>query len=208
MGGSGSGRQGGAPVRRTTDDALPLDIRLLAKGGALAPGFRPVTWTKGALTWTIGVWGGADGIVLDFRVGGDGGRRVRERVAVERTPCYMGGARPWFRCPGCARRVAILYGRCGPFRCRGCHDLAYPSTRKPAWVRQLRIADQLRAKLGADVVRLGPLPPPPPRMRLATYASLVRQIVDLEMEALAGADRAASAMEQAIRRLSPEHERR
>jgi hypothetical protein len=33
-------------------------------------------------------------------------------VRIVRTPCNLGGLRPWFICPavGCGRRVAILYG--------------------------------------------------------------------------------------------------
>jgi hypothetical protein len=54
-------------------------------------------------------------------------------VGIERTPCHVGGSRPWFICPalGCGRRVAILYGG-GIFACRLCFQLAYASAREEA----------------------------------------------------------------------------
>lgn len=45
---------------------------------------------------------------------------VRFEVPLERTPCHFGGSRPWFRCPACKRRCAIIYG----LTCDGAPSLA------------------------------------------------------------------------------------
>ncbi len=54
-----------------------------------------------------------------------------QRVALTSTPCYFGGVRYWFRCPGadCRRRVAMVYLLPGAtvFLCRTCHGLTYRS---------------------------------------------------------------------------------
>lgn len=116
MGGIGSGRK---RLRPTTEEALALDVRVLARGGTLAPGFPVLAWTKGPRTWQVGARAGDDALVLEYGAGEGGGRRaVREPVPILRTPCRLGGTRPWFACPGCGRRVALLYGHRGAFRCR------------------------------------------------------------------------------------------
>jgi hypothetical protein len=46
------------------------------------------------------------------------GRSVEQRVPLLWTPCTFGGARPWFGCPRCAKRVAIVYFRDGRIRKR------------------------------------------------------------------------------------------
>lgn len=202
MGGVFSTRWNGTRVRATTDGALALDVRWLAKHGRLEPGYGPVAWTRnGRAVAKLGVWAGSDGIVLDYRLGGGGGTRVRERVALERTPCPLGGSRPWFRCPGCGGRVAILYGPHGIFRCRRCHGLAYPSTRQAGWQRQLAKANRLRAKLGGPP-GVGRVPPPPKGMRLRTYARIVREIDALDAAALAAVREDAAAMERTLKRLA------
>ena len=57
-----------------------------------------------------------------------------QRVWLTETPCYFGGLRYWFRCPGpgCGTRVAKLYrpSEAPQFLCRHCHDLTYLSCRR------------------------------------------------------------------------------
>lgn len=43
------------------------------------------------------------------------------------TPCNYGYHRFWFVCPGCTRRVGVLYQRNSVFACRHCHNLSYAS---------------------------------------------------------------------------------
>ena len=56
-----------------------------------------------------------------------GGFEGTDSFNLTSTPCYFGGERFWFLCPGCYRRVRILY--LPPFRtlfrCRDCHNLTY-----------------------------------------------------------------------------------
>jgi hypothetical protein len=52
--------------------------------------------------------------------------RTRERFKLVVVPQHFGGVRWYYVCP-CGRRCGILYLRRGRFRCRTCHDLAYPS---------------------------------------------------------------------------------
>lgn len=54
-------------------------------------------------------------------------RALTEHLELERTPCYFGGKRPWFLCPGCHRRRLVLYFQGETFRCRLCHNLTYAS---------------------------------------------------------------------------------
>jgi hypothetical protein len=61
--------------------------------------------------------------------GSDQSVRLCCRVRVERTGCRYGGTRPWFRCPRCDSRRAVLFGFAsdGRFGCWGCMDLVYAS---------------------------------------------------------------------------------
>ncbi len=198
MGGLGSGRWGWERTRETTEGLLWLDVRYLARRGlfAVKPGHLAtdsVEWSRGGKpsgNITV-VYAGddPDAVILDYSVRADAGKPwvpVRERIGLERTPCRYGGSRPWFRCPGCKRRRAVLYSVGGRFRCRGCHDLAYESTREDVGERARRRADKLRRKLGNTG---GPgwrgVPPKPPRMHWATYQRLVNEILEAEREAMA-----------------------
>jgi hypothetical protein len=131
--GNGCSTRWGMTVTRATVEGLPrLDVRALARGGALAPGTTTtVTWGEGATVGTEVAPEVPDVLVLTYRVsnGSDPLVPVREPVRLVTTPCTLGGARAWVVCPGCGTRCAVLYARGGLFRCRGCHWLAYASTR-------------------------------------------------------------------------------
>jgi hypothetical protein len=141
MGGYGSTRWGRRSTRATTDAVLALDIRLLARHGVFAADHGDVV--RGTISWTvlgeergrIGVaYAGAtpQRITLHYCVHGPGGQtpEVTASIAVGRTACHFGGERVWFICPRCATRRAMLHAVGGVFQCRGCHDLAYASTRE------------------------------------------------------------------------------
>ncbi len=91
-------------------------------------------------------------LVLDYRTKrpGDDWQPVRETVWLDTTPCHYGGSRPWFLCPGCNIRRAVLFSLGGRFRCRGCHDLAYSSAREDDLDRALRRCAELRRMIGGD----------------------------------------------------------
>lgn len=152
MGGRGSGRRPGYAGKDTTEDSMPLDIRRLARAGVLAPG-RSCSWQ-----WTVN-----DRAQASIRIEAEAwqvmlkygyaprdrpAEAIRQVVALETTPCTLGGVRHWFRCPACARRVAVIYGVGRLFACRRCNGLAYASQAEAQDDRALRSADRIRKKLG------------------------------------------------------------
>ena len=183
MGGYDSTRWNGEMVRTPTDPLLCLDVRWLHRLGALAPGAvcRP-QWTRGERP--------AGSIVtirdpqreclhLDYRTQTLGGpwTAVQETIALVWTSCHFGGERPWFGCPGCGSRRAVLFAVGGRFRCRACHRLAYSSTREDAADRSRRRLTVLRTKLGSRYAQpVWTIPPRPTGMHHATYARLVWRI--------------------------------
>ncbi|MGH2604785.1 MAG: hypothetical protein ACRDJ9_36005, partial [Dehalococcoidia bacterium] len=80
---------------------------------------------------------------------------------------------------------AVLYSVGGHFRCRGCHDLAYSSTRESASDRTRRKADKVRKRLGVEGKGrgFGPIPKPP-RMHWRTHRRLVGELLECELEAI------------------------
>jgi hypothetical protein len=105
-----------------------LDIKALARGHYLFP-FCSFEW----------VWRSKDRIqgvtiritmldgILQLLLPTDP-QQIRQDVRLTYSLGSTGGERPWFSCPACQRRVAVLYHAHNlPFRCRQCHGLAYPS---------------------------------------------------------------------------------
>lgn len=156
MGGIGSGRYPriGSRARRPVADrqVLRLDVRELHKGGLL--------WgdVKGSVTWHRGSGDRASigthsltselALQLDY-VFGPNQIPVRETVKLSFTACHFGGDRPWFRCPCCDRRCAILWGR-GRFLCRSCHRVAYPSQNESIGSQAIRRIHEIRAALEVE----------------------------------------------------------
>lgn len=152
MGGMGSGRrcQYG---KDTTEGSRPLDIRKLHRAGFLKPG-RLFGWQ-----WTINDRPVAD---IDFRVevhsvvllyrhrsrGNTEWQDVEQAISLDRTSCAFGGTRPWWLCPSCGRRVAVLYGPGKLYACRHCCKLAYSSQSETISDRAMRRADKIRRRLG------------------------------------------------------------
>lgn len=109
-----------------TSQALRLDVRELKRRDWLQRGaVCNLQWKSGAsIGYTVTDDGGA--IVLRYRFTfSDGRRDIEQRVGIQRTPCNYGGERPWFLCPRCWNRVAIIYLHGWPM-CRKCARLAYP----------------------------------------------------------------------------------
>lgn len=189
MGGFGSTRWDWHRTRQTTDPQLWLDVRLLARRGALAPGAWSTTaWTcRGEPSGDITHRAEADALILDYKVKGPRDadwQPVRERIQLDRTPCHYGGTRPWFLCPGCGRRRAVLFSVGGLFRCRPCHNLAYSSTRETPADRALRRGDTLRRKIGGRP-GLQSWPLKPKGMHWATYSRIMIEINACDHDALA-----------------------
>jgi hypothetical protein len=191
MGGSGSGNRSRHGARNVTTDHYALDIRRCARAGALRPGHASQwQWRRNeTAVAAIDIRAEHDRVILSYRIRREGEDWQDERypVLILRTPCHLGGMRPWFLCParGCGRRVAILYlDRI--FACRHCHQLAYASTREEAHDRAARRADRLRARLGWDLGLLNDPGRKPKWMRWRTFARVVAQHDALAYRAMAG----------------------
>lgn len=73
-------------------------------------------------------------------------------VSLVTTPCSFGGVRYWFGCPGCGRRVGVLYMVPGGtrFYCRHCNNLTYHSRNRSTtelFGHTSRQIDKLRSEI-------------------------------------------------------------
>jgi hypothetical protein len=60
----------------------------------------------------------------------------------------LGGERPWFLCPDCSHRCALLYSVSGShYGCRKCLKLAYGSENETELARQVRRWNAIKARL-------------------------------------------------------------
>lgn len=178
------GRYGG---KRTTINFLRLDIRTLKRDGLLIPGRNSrVYWSRrGADIGEINVLAEACRLVISYQSEDSNGEWEAKEYAVqiERTDCNLGGQRVWFWCPGCGRRVAVLYGR-EVFTCRHCRNLAYASQRETANDRAIRRADGIREKLGWEIGIANPRGDKPKGMHWKTYWRLQDQYNALVQKSL------------------------
>jgi len=72
-------------------------------------------------------------------------------ISLTWTELNYGGKRPWFVCPSCGERVAILYLYSGQFFCRSCHDITYSSRCEGTMDILLRRERKLLEKLGGHL---------------------------------------------------------
>jgi hypothetical protein len=191
MGGPGSGRRWRLGSNSTTDDYRAMDVRYLARNRMLEPGYwRDLYWKRnGKSVASVRLRAGPGRVVLIYRHRSAGENWTDEQcsIRIERTPCSIGGSRPWFICPaaGCGKRVAILYGG-GVFACRHCYRLAYASAREPAFERAARRADRLRERLGWEPGVLNGEGGKPKWMRWRTFGRLTDQYGEFYSRFLAG----------------------
>lgn len=135
-----------------------LDVRALHRAGALVPGWRGgwCWYRRGAKAADINIEVGESSIRLRYTATSHGERKDYDyTVMLTRTGCNYGGARLWFLCPCCGRRVAILYGG-AMFACRRCYRLAYEVQREDDMDRIARRADAIRDRLGWEAGILNP----------------------------------------------------
>lgn len=210
MGGTGSGRRGGGDL---TTDYRRLDVRALQRAGVLRPGY------VGGWAW----WGPNGEKRADIRVEAHPEfvrlrysatpHRAERRdyvyaVHLSWTDCHYGGKRPWFICPVCGRRVAILYGG-AQFVCRHCRELAYPVQRETDTDRIIRRADAIRKRLGWGAGILNPTGWKPKGMHWRTFWRLRSEydrLVTIGLDGLARqlgiVNRRLDATERLLRRVA------
>ena len=180
MGTGGSRYGAGRPGwRRRCELSFPLDIRRLHRKQLLSPGSNfGWHWTQdGELIGNISlaVREGQIQFWYSWTPYESERRRMVYDVALECTPCRFGGSRPWFRCLGCARRCAVLYGFSadGYFACRRCLRLAYMSEAEDTCGRLWRKQRKLEARLGENGER-------PKGMRRRTYEHICEKLAAVE----------------------------
>ena len=154
-----------------------IDIREFARRGMLeSTGSYTWSWNRGGEptgSVDVSVYPQSE-ISLNYTVTLDGqSGHISDRVHLIYRPCNFGGARPWFGCPRCARKVAVLYLRVGRFACRHCQSVAYSSQAENVMARMWRKQYQLEEKLGDYWQR-------PKGMRLRTYERLMDRLAETE----------------------------
>lgn len=170
MGGVGSGPSFRYDVPKRWVERYPhVDIRELRRQGQLQ-GVTPDPGGSLEISWTVG----------EQTVGE---QKVRQSIALAWTACHYGGHRPWLVCPGCGRRVVVVY-RAGPdFRCRRCYGLGYQSQGEGEQDHWFSKAHRIRERLGV-VGSLTLHPPRPKGMHLMTYYRLWYELIEATNRAL------------------------
>ena len=183
MGEYGSGRSG---FKGLTARKLALDIRTLKRKDRLVPG-QTFSWSwkrsDGQDAGNINISTGNDILNLSYRYkyGEDEWKTLEMSIEIDWTRCNFGGKRPWFLCPRCGIRVAILYGG-KYFYCRICHNLAYPSENETQIDRLFRKARKLRERLEATSDMTLPINFKPKGMHWDTFVRLLGESQHIEMQ--------------------------
>jgi hypothetical protein len=191
MGGFGSTRWSWVSTRDTVEGSRSLDVNQLNKAGCLRPDhWGGWQWTRDGerVAW-IELRRNGDLLRLSYRFRQHGGdwQDVEQAAGIIWTPCRLGGARPYFICPGvvngiaCGRRVTKLYGAARYFLCRHCYRLAHASQREDRYDRALRRANNIRTRLGGEPGTASLFPQRPKGMHKRTYQRLQSKILDAEV---------------------------
>lgn len=151
-----------------------IDARRWAREGILQAGRSGGwAWTEphtGKQTASISYLVAADAVALIYSMNG---MPVRQHVPILTTDCNYGGQRHWFGCPGCGKRVAVLYLRNRGFACRKCNRVAYASQSADGLDRTWRKQSKIERRLGGNWQR-------PKGMHQSTHDRLLKVIYDCE----------------------------
>jgi hypothetical protein len=118
-------------AKELVDCYRALDVRKLRPELLVPGGKSVVNFYRGSeRAGSIGLEMRSEQVVLRYHTERRDGtwEEIAQPVSIVFSRCNFGGRRPWFLCPVCKRRVAILYAA-GYFRCRSCLKLAYESQR-------------------------------------------------------------------------------
>jgi hypothetical protein len=171
----GAGRPG---TKAIGEQLQRVDVRLWARRGDLSKlGHFVWTWRRGEeRAGSVSVWvNPLHSVTLEYVLTVNGiQQKVSNSIGLDYVPCRFGGARPWFTCPCCARRVALLYLHRGRFACRHCQRVAYASQSEDELGRMWRKQSRLEASLGDNRTR-------PKGMRHSTFQKLSAAVEDCEL---------------------------
>jgi hypothetical protein len=146
-----------------------------------------VSWHRGnQSTGSILLSSHGDALTLTYRYRVHGGdwQDVTQSVALDWTPCRYGGVRPWFLCPRCSRRVAVLAMDGHWFWCRHCYRLPYTSQQEGRIDRLYRKARKIRDKVGASHNLMEHVWRKPKGMHWRTFERLCTQEREAHLQAL------------------------
>ena len=130
-----------------------------------------------------------------------GQERLQGIAPLTWTACNFGGSRPWFVCPRCQQRAAILYWDeeempSGEPLCRRCLNLGYQSQREGPIERARRRVEKTRRRLAPDGTK-------PKGMHHTTFLNLTSEYQEAleEHEALTKERLARLSWQQTARRV-------
>lgn len=176
----------------TVEDHRRLDIRALHRAKVLQ--------TRHQTSWH---WSRDDRMIASIGLQVESQQRLHLRYQLTRhgqpeqldypvritwTACHLGGQRPWFLCPCCGKRVAILYLK-RIFACRQCLRLNYTSQQSSRYNLACDQSWKLRRALGCQrgVLDLSAeFIPRPKGMHQRTFARKIARLQQLDEQALDG----------------------
>jgi len=163
----------------TLDEVKRLDVRWLHRQGYLDRRPHLVAWSWGEQPdGSVGLALVDGRLVITYcfhRRETETWQDIRQVVDLDWTPCQYGGQRPWFRCPGCQRRVAVLCGYDRLFLCRHCYQLPYTSQYETRLDRLTRKMHKLHDRLGGHSTQK------PKGMHWRTWERLQDEAIEAEM---------------------------
>lgn len=175
------------PPRPCTDDLPSIDIRRWKRSGLFTPGGHFITTADTNDPFTpvdVKVDKDLAGVMISYRTIGH--QVIRQRVKVSWTPLGPYGAqRPFFRCPDCGERVAILYIH-ERIVCRKCHGLIWLVENENPMLRAERGLAKVRRQLGLGPGFDIPLGSRPKGMRQSTYLRLLKMHKEYAQRVLRG----------------------
>ena len=165
----GAGRPGS---HAKTSGKRRIDIRQLHRSGHLDE-VRRMNWQWSDKS-SMGIAVSKESVTFIYQYKNRDGAKVdvNQVVYLDWTRCHYGKARPWFGCPRCGRRVAILYFCILP-ACRACARLVYPSQSEDALGRGWRRTRKLEGLLAGGEDRPHGKPA---GMRWATFERIRQEI--------------------------------
>lgn len=172
MGTGGSRYGAGRPGwKAKAEHCRSIDVRVFHRKGVLNDFTGGWQWKNnetGEIVASIGFRTDGQFVYLYYSVDDE---PVKETIPLTQTACNFGGSRPWFNCPRCTKRVAVLYLRHKRFLCRPCQKVAYRCQSQDgvgrSWIRQTKA----EARLDEDWRR-------PKGMHDRTYQRLLSSILD------------------------------